>query len=44
MTKMNWQHLFFEFLNINNDEIGSLFVPGDNVFVNVILNRKANYL
>ena len=41
---MYWEHLLLEFLDIDNDEIGSLLVPGDYILVNVVLNRNASYL
>ena len=44
VTKMYWEHLLLEFLDIDNDEIGSLLVPGDYILVNVVLNRNASYL
>ena len=44
MTKMDWKHLLFESLDIDNDKISSFFVPGDNILVNVVLNRNGNYL
>lgn len=43
MTEMGWQHLFFEFLDVDDDEIGSFFVPADDIFVNVVLNRNRSY-
>ena len=43
MTEMGWQHLFFEFLDVNDDEISSFFVPADDILVDVVLNRKMSY-
>ena len=44
MAEMDWKNLFFEFLDVDNDKIGSFLVPSDDVLVDVVLNRNGNYL
>lgn len=44
MAEMDWKDLFFEFLDVDNDKIGSFLVPSDDVLVDVVLNRNGNYL
>ena len=36
MTKMDREHLFLEFFDVDYDKIGSLLVPGDDIFVDVV--------
>jgi hypothetical protein len=36
VAKMDWEHLFLKFLDVNYDKIGSLLVPGDDIFVDVV--------
>lgn len=37
---MNRQNLILEFLNVIDDEVGTFLIPSDDIFVDVVLNRK----
>ena len=43
MAKMYGKDLFLKFLDIDDDEIGSLLVPGDDILVDVVFQDLISF-